>query len=159
MKRMDNNWQPKKEEDLAKEFAKRVEQHVLWGTPNKYFVPEISDLRIGYEMEGKIYDEDKWIKIIINTADWAKHICNVDVTNDIYTLPKDIYRVPYLTKEQIEAEGWKYVNIDSCWTKNGMEFYFLDNHKINILRQPEFLFQGECKSVNEFRFICKLLKI
>ena len=144
---------------------------------DKYFIPDIEDIRIGYEMEGKIYNEDKWIKIFIDTADWADQICNMkedEHNNDIkiYTLPKDIYRVPYLTKEQIEAEGWKVVG-----SNNQFDYFTKDKYKLEFLingyggedtvpytiSMGEDLYypcyNGQCKDVNTFRWLCKLLKI
>jgi len=127
---------------------------------DKYFVPDIEDLRVGYEYEKFFeYLDPQWISMIINDY--------LDMEVDL-----DQMRVPYLTKEQIEAEGWKVVgnnNQFDYFTKDKYQLDFLINgyggentvpYTISIgedLYYPGY--NGQCKSINEFRFICKLLKI
>jgi hypothetical protein len=56
---------------------------------DKYFTPDIEDLRVGYECDllgSKIVIEDR-------------HDLDLSFDHPL--------RTPYLTKEQIEAEGWK----------------------------------------------------
>ena len=135
---------------------------------NKYFTPDIEDFYVGvvYEKfsqglqidefgrflpEGIRDDEVKWRECTIK---YPSDILHVSIA-----LNKETIRVPYLTKEQIEAEGWEYVNMDMCWIKNGIELYLEKDNKIEILKQPNFLYQGECKDINTFRKIIKLLGI
>ena len=123
----------------------------------KYYVPNIEDIRIGYEIEGKAYGgEELWFKLIINAPNWADMLCSKDC-DGIYTLPSDIYRVPFLTKEQIEQEGYRTDHISDT----GMYFFFDDiTHVLKICDyNGDMSYNGECKSINEFRYICKLLKI
>ena len=142
-----------------------------------YFQPQISDIHIGYECEIKMSYNKEWIKI------------KADV---IYTklLLESFYdvRTPYLTKEQIEAEGWKISNYSMLYTDfNEKDFskdyyaYLFEKENYTlvyntgskvlsiIVKDPSLVensdftkmsvFRGECKSINEFRYVCKLLKI
>ena len=139
---------------------------------NGYFTPDIEDIRVGYECEQSFittYDagtkservEESWIPIII------QHIHN-------YQHPKiqnPVYRVPYLTKEQIEAEGWE-IKTDN---NNGVidfekpKYCILSwNYNLKIIeindgktttRFDNQLYRGQCKDINTFRYICKLLGI
>ncbi len=34
---------------------------------NKYFIPKIEDIRVGYECEIQVYGEDRWLKTIFST--------------------------------------------------------------------------------------------
>ena len=66
-----------------------------------YFVPDIEDIRVGYECEIKPTGSEE--------LDWMPYVINGDTAFKYYkTKGKGAtsIRVPYLTKEQIEAEGW-----------------------------------------------------
>lgn len=136
----------------------------------KYFTPDIEDIRVGYECEISKFKE--WTPTII-TWDY-----NIDgLTYCMKVSPDACIRVPYLTKEQIEAEGWKSIgrSTDIWFEKEGdFEIGSWTSYKIRIHyglhdkrlyvdaidRGDEVkLFQGECKDINTFRFICKLLGI
>ena len=139
---------------------------------DKYFVPDIEDIRIGYEGEinwNRAY-EDKFvpfkIKIQDNDGTYTNEISDIiDALDDGYAEA----RTPYLTKEQIEAEGWKetskynYEKVDSNITAYyGNDHYLWIMHSGITVNGEEYKansFKGECKSINEFRYICKLLKI
>lgn len=127
----------------------------------KYYTPDIEDIRIGYECEvnnAKGYKKTFEPLCIDYKIDGGYK----DEIGEIIAMIDDGYgevRTPYLTKEQIEAEGWEWVNIDQCFIKNGIELYLEEDNKIAILKQPEFLYQGKCKSINEFKTICKWLNI
>ena len=117
----------------------------------KYYVPDIEELRVGYEME---VDYGYFTNAEINT--WHTYILKgVDDHVKDY-LSKGYYRTSYLTKEQIEAEGWKLYEINK-----GFYFYFDESdHTMQINdHNGDVCFSGEVKSINEFRYICKLLKI
>jgi hypothetical protein len=125
---------------------------------NKYFTPDIEDLCIGYECELLMNTDVSILNPTSNAPEFKPFIFEknkIELLIELY----DSIRVPYLTKEQIEAEGWVYVSMDMCWIKNGIELYFQKDNKIEILDQPNFLFQGECKDINTFRKIIKLLNI
>jgi len=137
---------------------------------NKYFVPDISDIRVGYEYER--FDGDNWVKynfdsdspVFYDMEGWR-----FELKHDI---EEGVIRVPYLTKEQIEAEGWE---TDPSWD-NPIEFW-KEDYVIKIYKEigknkekqairiwhgvkdGQQLFMGECKDINTFRYICKLLNI
>jgi hypothetical protein len=154
----------------------------------KYFQPEISDIRVGYECE--IHTMTTGGLMIMDMSDggkseticephmkcWGSVKCGTDIWNE--RNPKDIIellkngqiRTPYLTKEQIEAEGWvemsppiisisrEFRNIP--FIKDGYRLdYNINSNQLAITISREFLFYGECKSINELRIICKLLNI
>lgn len=123
---------------------------------NEFYTPDISDIRIGYECE--LYDDDDrdWTFIkVINQSDLL-NVTGLDLQ----------LRVAYLTKEAIEAEGW---TSDEEGTENF--FIYKNNYRYYLFWYPvqnrvefgdeenEIGFAGECKSINEFRYICYLLNI
>lgn len=144
----------------------------------KYFQPDITDLRVGYECEVKWHtygDGINWRSYIVKAGDSI--------------LTTDNVRVPYLTKEQIEAEGWKPLEDKSPFTgkpfkwrkvigekETGifnqdhiytLEYYGQGTNNLKIHLQWEsslnrfngYIFCGTCKDINTFRYICKLLNI
>ena len=93
---------------------------------------------------------------------------NGDIERADMALNLKYLRTPYLTKEQIEAEGWicigqnSYINNNFYYFKKDERFLDFNGvtHEIKIAEDSEYPdYNGECKSINEFRFICKLLKI
>lgn len=142
---------------------------------NNYYTPEISDIRVGYEHEA--YFNNEWKKYIIETNDNLRSYKELINSNRI--------RVGFLTKEQIEAEGWKLDTIittdddDNDLYNTGFSKYLDENNWYSVVLYPENkiliqkgwyrnevtwlsreVFYGECKSINEFRYITeKLLKI
>lgn len=79
---------------------------------NKYFTPSIEDIRVGYECEKAIID---FSSTGGKPLDWKKYIIGQDMDVEEKGLREMSQyvlwntgglRVPYLTKEQIEAEGW-----------------------------------------------------
>ena len=128
---------------------------------------------------------------------WQSVKCGTDIWYD--RTPKELInllnngqlRTPYLTRVQIEAEGWEMYSkgIDMWFEKEVLtvEFdwsglcnlygykpyklflnYGEHDHKINIkcdfsggadFSKSDTLFEGYCPSINEFRYISKLLKI
>jgi len=129
---------------------------------DKYFVPDIEDLRIGYEFEFQGIPKG-WHKMIFKEDDSL-----IVMKYNIEKL-SDAIRVPYLTKEQIEAEGWKEISKYNYEKINSnITAYYGDDHYLWIMHPGKTIlgedylansFKGECKSINEFRYICKLLKI
>ena len=94
-----------------------------------------------------------------------------------YTPNLGSYLLKYLTKEQIEAEGWerqdnkyddksyKYPEIGEIYKKRDLYISFYEKLKeIEIHNNHEYsdrktYYDGYCPSINEFRYICSLLKI
>lgn len=129
---------------------------------NKYFTPDIEDLHIGYELEVNYNFKfnDVFHKIIIDSF---------EELSDIHSRMSGncVIRVPYLTKEQIEAEGWiphgqgNDNGIVYSLLKNSFRIaIWRDSLKIQIQEcEGNILFEGHCKDINTFRKICKLLGI
>lgn len=128
---------------------------------NKYFIPDIEELHIGYECEYYVHD-------FLNGFIWEVNTIDVDTMARIcktYKRFRTMIRVPYLTKEQIEAEGW-WMNGDNVFVKEDhVVIIYPTQNKIEIrhLGHPSYtissFYLGECKDINTFRKICKLLKI
>ena len=145
---------------------------------NKYFTPDIEEMFVGCEFEM----HDTW-------GDWKKLILTENLLkNPMVGLGSGNerapwywkFRVPYLTKEQIEAEGWELIQIypkGACIFQKGTKeegceltcdftehrvhftelyFYNLNNKYIKTKLTWRSL---ECKDINTFRKICKLLEI
>jgi len=143
----------------------------------KYFTPEIEDIRIGYIYEqivGNPQDD-----ISVSEPIWIK--CKFPdpfIGNRLSAFKKMIdsgqIRVPYLTKEQIGAEGWEFIEYDKIIgiyefrKMDGKTWYELSFYGgINTLiiehwrhqDDDQQLFNGQCRCINDFRYICKLLNI
>lgn len=100
-----------------------------------------------------------------------------DLSN--YFLYREVHiRTPLLTKEQIIAEGWeeKEGRAPARYYEDGSFYYAkLSNYPYSqhllighykpsgedvwSLSSQRIIFDGECKSINEFRKICKYLNI
>lgn len=136
---------------------------------NKYFIPSIEDIRVGYECEfSSTMTEGFWV---------PKSLTKNTISNAIFGLTFSGVRVPYLTKEQIETEGWvheggtlsEYSRQDYLFELYKLEYWGLNqNTKIyrkNHIRDGsgrfdwEKIFDGKIPSINEFRILCKWLKI
>lgn len=132
---------------------------------NKYFTPDIEDICIGYECEKKcniigahsIEVEQVWLNYTIH---YDKDFTNIE--NDIVD-----YRVPYLTKEQIEDEGWKYDLDQTDGTITFVkkvkgryyELHFNSKKKEVLINHSSDSLPFKCKDINTFRKIIKLLGI
>lgn len=145
---------------------------------DKYFTPSIEDIRVGYECEvSDMGVEPKWTKYIVSHSA-INHENPTIIPSRLVDLIENYHpervRVPYLTKEQIEAEGWEGArekptihfrkNIDKD------SYYSLTLNEDNqIVITKSFIdgwawkwspfYAGQCKDVNTFRMICKLLNI
>lgn len=143
----------------------------------KYFIPKIEDIYSGYQYERE--RNGKWEKVNEFSNDYDYD------DNPHYALMRDIeegkIRVPYLTKEQIEDEGWNETELTKkvagdykrkAFIKNNyfliwdtfrdsyIEITLIDPSKDYRFMSPEnFKCTMPCKDINELRYICKLLKI
>jgi len=131
-----------------------------------YYTPEIEDLHVGYEFQfAPSNSEDNY--------NWKDGVIQAPGANQylLERLEKGRMRTPYLTKEQIEKEGWE-VTIGH-WTSFKKNRYFgiwlgdkicinlndvLDDNFTEATSNGR-LYYGKCPSINEFRKICKLLGI
>lgn len=148
----------------------------------KFYTPDITDIRIGYELESHEWGCDEQGIPELNYDRWVPEKITASNLETImkYGFHKAIIRVPYLTKEQIEAEGW--IHKEGCLYIKGNEqehhFYIKypyttlkpnpliimewtpsDPNEVWSLSCRQCRFEGECKSINEFRYILKLLGI
>jgi hypothetical protein len=150
---------------------------------NKYYTPDISDLFVGYECEfhgatvgGVVWlnvpeeEKDKypdiephipvWTKWIIGSCPWTTR----SIQDTIEALERGQIRTPHLTKEQIEAEGWKESDTPEFFDRIGNDRWFINwEPKFNWIyigdNESQYEYSGTCPSINEFRKICKWLGI
>ncbi len=122
------------------------------GINHLYFTPSIEDIRVGYECE------IDWAGMAGGRENYLKQILKLNELsgmNEFFI--KAAVRVPYLTKEQIEAEGWE--EHANGFEKDGNLLKLLNNRDVIISHAGFSKFCGECKDINTFRYICKLLNI
>ena len=125
---------------------------------NKYFTPDIEDFYVGYDCELLIFD--KWE---LTTVKPYTELRSVDKC-----IKDKVIRVPYLTKEQIEAEGWKYLSEGypehQAFYKDDFQMScFYNKHLLKIIKKESLktivLYQGSCRCINDLKKIIKLLEI
>lgn len=149
---------------------------------SNYFVPEIEDIRVGYELEF-LFEGQVWQTAWVDGGGLSLSHCM-----SLLKIQPEWLRVPYLTKEQIEAEGWKQLDKKSPFTGKPYKWQkiigeketgvFNEDHiytlttelldrRISIHLEWESswnrfegdIYVGTCKDINTFRYICKLLNI
>lgn len=129
----------------------------------KYFTPSIEDIHVGYECEVKD-------PIGFHEELWQKQILDKNILGYFQGNWEHVVRVPYLTKEQIEKEGWKEVppitgkGTGEAWFRKNRDYilYNYTAHKLLVtgeVHPDDLVYDGECKDINTFRKICKLLNI
>ena len=129
---------------------------------NKYFTPDILDIHVGYECE--IYENEQYVSYVIPHVIVGGNT-RIDIPCGSHWSIQNKLRVPFLTKEQIKAEGWILQSETGFFIKGKYELYYnqqWNNDKefsLQILEQPNFMFKGFCKDINTFRKIIKLLGI
>lgn len=74
----------------------------------------------------------------------------------------------HLTKEQVETEGWKEI-FENCYVNSKkqmfLKLYFGYHYNevisisISIYNDEGTFFRGSCPTIDDFKFICKLLNI
>lgn len=149
----------------------------------KYFTPDIEDIKLGYELE-TCYLKPGWEKYIV-----TKENINWFLESWIGDAYDTEFRVPYLTKEQIESRGWVSAILQDLWVKvdgskgvygfkKNIEQGFNTGTNYELTYDERFyhvkihihnygswsmnnydVFNGECKDINTFDYIMKLLKI
>ena len=158
-----------------------------------YFTPDIEDIRVGYECEINV--NGRWLIHIFGGIDSSRadDWYNLHRMHDATKTIENYIRVPYLSKEQIEAEkgfeivqpyaGSKHPYNGTILRKGNYWFSFQElplwdekgqtgEHKMYLTIIPidpvaseidinsHFpRFHGECKDINTFRNICKILNI
>lgn len=138
----------------------------------KYYTPKIEDLFVGYEMEIFVHKartpsefEFSYEKITVGGEDPYSLLFTGEFINSS-KIDISRCRTPYLTKEQIEAEGWESVNLSpEMFEKAEHLLIIYPNNKIEIrhLGNPSYTtttsYLGFCPSINEFRKIMSWLQI
>lgn len=139
---------------------------------NKYYTPDISDLHIGYEGEylAMITPQTRvWKPFKIEDSFSFNEIW------DIFNEGKQTnIKVKYLSKEDIESEGWKDLEnhpklVEQHYSQGkhrlvlnqitrGIEVYTI-NFVDTELSPPIQIYKGECKSINELKKLMKSLSI
>jgi len=112
----------------------------------EYYTPDPEEFRVGMEYE------------TLRNGVWKLN--EISLWKD--KLEKEPARVKYLTKEQIESEGWEYHIQDQVFYKNKLRLQYNFTNKILTIDNgysDETLFYGICKSINELKYIQKLLQI
>jgi len=140
----------------------------------KYYTPNIEDIRVGYECEicPNLGYDDEWIKVIGKCKEVLGNgvkDCNLaELTYDCLIDSHIGIRTSYLTKEQIEKEDWlfkvSYGDAERFSKANYNIFYYYKDCMLSVIMTKETkedisIFGGKCNSINEFRWICKLLNI
>lgn len=139
-----------------------------------YYTPSIEDLRIGYEFEYNghyTHITSKWEKQVITekwygmnyTSGWDSDPTITFYLGMLKRNPNN-FRVPYLTKEQIEAEGWVFTGesnpaYNNLLFRKSTWFLWLNEKEIWLQKGNQMKYDGPCPSINEFRTITKLLGI
>ncbi len=138
---------------------------------NKYFIPDIEDLHIGYDCEiynqysSKLIKKVEWHPVKVNCSpEMSKYVGILQCKKLIKT---QHIRVPYLTKEQIEAEGWIYekeVKTVKCYDKENIFLACSEKTHRMLIRKHEnetwkTIYFGRCKDINTFKKLTKLLEI
>lgn len=140
---------------------------------NKYYTPSIEDLHVGYEIESHECSMDERGVPELNYDRWVKMPLDKSYLTTILKYGLRGIRVLYLTQQQIEDEGWTYshTNFNDWVFKKGIyTFQYLYDKKagyISEITDPHgyggeenfVIFRGNCKSINEFKQIQKLLGI
>ena len=138
-----------------------------------YYTPTIEELHIGYQCE------ITYAKDLIGTRDeyFFKYVVEPQYFNE-----RDYVaiRTPFLTKEQIEAEGWKHTGGELIFSATQyFEKKLIYNDEVQRTLEMRWesskhsmligydggdfalynVFEGEIKSINEFKTLLKWLKI
>jgi hypothetical protein len=141
-----------KKDNMNKDYLTELEGNAgEFLKTDKYYTPDISDIRVGYECEissGRRH----WITYIILPEDFHR-------INSYFKI-----RTPYLTKEQIEAEGWKETDTPEFFDSVKNDRYYLNwEPKFRWIsigdNEGQDGYSGKCPSINEFRYILRLLGI
>lgn len=136
----------------------------------EYFTPNIEDIRVGYELETN-YNREQWEPLTITEENISLFLEQWE--GDAYDTE---FRVPFLSKDQIEREGWEFMDkYDSInrkvWSKGNnwlVAFVEYSPWRIQIIpidpsKEEPFEFahkhSGECRDINTLRTIMKLLNI
>jgi len=124
-----------------------------------YYIPTAEDFRVGFEFQFK-HKTGKWK----NYRFFEKY--SYDSWKEVEV------RVPYLTKEAIESEGWEYsfkndpdlihfkrINSPHTLIWSSKDKRISISIPSDFFRDYIILYDGTCRCINDFRLIIKLLNI
>jgi len=147
-----------------------------------YYTPNIEDIFIGYECEinpSAAYSNE-WCPYIFQVRYEDGCYRNVGNTFDMLEDGCSAIRTKHLTKDQIESEGWKEDNSEverGRYSEETFSYYYRKNIKGGFVDLLQFtrcpgvwnirryligedqLYTGPIPSINELRYISKLLGI
>ena len=138
------------------------------------FQPDITDIRIGYECELLMNMNVDILKSTNLSPEYKPFVFEkwkMGILDDVFSS----IRTQYLTKEQIEAEGWTVdKRSDELFSRKDNHHFYKGNlslslfigylkdeiiwYSISIYNSEGTLFKGSCKDINTFRYICKLIE-
>lgn len=144
---------------------------------NKHYTPDKSELFFGYECLKQTswgFIPGIWPEVLGEDTHYNLFPMGSTPHEQVFNASDGIITL-YLTKEQIEKEGWEFdVNMADSpelgfLKEQGIQYlcyYNTENHNLRIERivdsgtgKEDYLFNGHCPSINEFRKITKLLGI
>lgn len=161
-------------EKLPKYDKEQVEELIR---DKQYYTPDTEDLFIGYVFQFYHGDHKEWQSYVLENDDELIPILKEILGGSL------VIRTPYLTKEQIEAEGWESIGTNWFNLKevSGELGYYLyvrlqiwgdENKSCRIIgyrwnptkgevpnEEQGVLFEGQIKSINELRKLMKWLNI
>ena len=125
---------------------------------NKYYLPKIEELHIGFECEidqSEINKNFKWCEYVIGT-DYE----NITIARAVSEVNKNGIRVKYLDRQDIESFGFKlFENMPSRFHYNKYE---LDVDYLNVIRieyDCNYIFKGRIKNKSELKKLLIQLEI
>lgn len=137
---------------------------------NKHYVPAHEDFHKGFEFEMK-YVKEGWLKEVFCVGERSYG----SIGHLIHAIEEykweDVIRVPFLTKKQLASQGWKkaYENKQEVFVHdiNALCEYVMyldtDLHKVKIeeriMGHDKVLFDGQCRCMNDLKWIMKRLGI
>ena len=125
---------------------------------NKYYLPKIEELHIGFECEidqSEINKNFKWCEYVIGT-DYE----TITIARAVSEVNKNGIRVKYLDRQDIESFGFKlFENMPSRFHYNKYE---LDVDYLNVIRieyDCNYIFKGKIKNKSELKKLLIQLEI
>jgi hypothetical protein len=141
-------------------------------TEEKYYVPNREDFKEGFEYE-QLYNTYSPPDFKLTDSKWVKQVFDDFTSEENYLFNRQLMdnniRVPFLTKEDIEKEGWENIEeIDDAGAFEAEKNLGATDYRLcwtfdKILSVYEYgndcIYRGDCRCINDFRTICKLLNI
>ncbi len=146
---------------------------------DNYYTPTIDELHVGMEVEYRDPLKGGWL---------PSKIAGISNMEFVYILgsgratPIDEVRIPYLTSEDIEAEGWVFCDdtkdleyegtedeellmherhyLHTTYSYTGLEiFFYEDDLSVTIRKNGEIVFNGTIKNRHQLRQVMEMVGI